>query len=538
MSNLPKVGNWADSFPLVEPNPQSPIRAAASGVGDEFVIKVVPQGNPGASGMFLTQDGTWRPVVNTTALPWGSMFGTLSDQTDLWAQLQARPTSASLAKVATTGAYADLTGKPVFGDLAFINKSGLTSQFLRGDGTWQIPVDVNAQWGNISGSIAAQTDLQAALSALAPLNSPTFTGNVTVPATVADDNSTRVPNTAWYFGQAYNALPLMDGVASSGASPRWARGDHRHPTDNTLAPLASPAFTGLPTAPTAVPGNNSQLLATTAFVAGSPGSGKFPDGSVGAPSIAFANEPALGIYRDGAGILSIGIGGTNRVSVSATGINLNGNFSAGGNITSIPASGAATISASAVAGSAAQLNLMGNASGHPFALYQDGSSANRILASNNSGLFFHTGLSGGQVMWFTGDGVTGGCNIAVATTHTNSVTLTYASPAFWLNKTASGQVNSLVGGMGGVLRWVFEIGNTSPESGANAGSDFNLNCYGDTGTYITTPMSIPRKTGIVSIKTSLAAIRLSDVDGVETGTMQDFIDVLVARVAALEAKTP
>lgn len=35
---------------------------------------------------------------------------------------------------------------------------------------------------------------------------------------------------------------------------------------STLAPLASPAFTGTPTAPTQSPGNNSTILATTAFV--------------------------------------------------------------------------------------------------------------------------------------------------------------------------------------------------------------------------------------------------------------------------------
>lgn len=35
----------------------------------------------------------------------------------------------------------------------------------------------------------------------------------------------------------------------------------------TRAPLASPALTGAPTAPTAAPGTNSTQIATTAFVA-------------------------------------------------------------------------------------------------------------------------------------------------------------------------------------------------------------------------------------------------------------------------------
>ena len=36
---------------------------------------------------------------------------------------------------------------------------------------------------------------------------------------------------------------------------------------NTLAPLVSPAFTGVPTAPTASTGTNNSQIATTAFVA-------------------------------------------------------------------------------------------------------------------------------------------------------------------------------------------------------------------------------------------------------------------------------
>lgn len=60
--------------------------------------------------------------------------------------------------------------------------------------------------------------------------------------------------------------PLMDGSASAGASTAFARGDHRHPTDTSRAPLASPEFTGVPTAPTAAQGTNSAQIATTAFV--------------------------------------------------------------------------------------------------------------------------------------------------------------------------------------------------------------------------------------------------------------------------------
>jgi hypothetical protein len=61
--------------------------------------------------------------------------------------------------------------------------------------------------------------------------------------------------------------PSMDGTASTGTSKRFAAEDHVHPTDTSLAPKASPAFTGTPTAPTAATGTTTTQLATTEFVA-------------------------------------------------------------------------------------------------------------------------------------------------------------------------------------------------------------------------------------------------------------------------------
>jgi hypothetical protein len=46
---------------------------------------------------------------------WGSITGTLSSQTDLQSAFNAKANSSSLATVATTGAYSDLSGKPTLG---------------------------------------------------------------------------------------------------------------------------------------------------------------------------------------------------------------------------------------------------------------------------------------------------------------------------------------------------------------------------------------------------------------------------------------
>jgi hypothetical protein len=104
-------------------------------------------------------------------------------------------------------------------------------------------------------------------------------------------------------GSAGTATPLVDGTAAVGASTKWAHEDHVHPTDTSRAsvtalalkadktyvdtqdalraPLASPALTGTPTAPTASVGTNTTQLATTAFVLANAGSG---GGTAGNPT--------------------------------------------------------------------------------------------------------------------------------------------------------------------------------------------------------------------------------------------------------------
>ena len=64
-------------------------------------------------------------------------------------------------------------------------------------------------------------------------------------------------------GTPSSSTPLMDGTAAVGTSTTYARGDHRHPTDTSRAPLASPTFTGVPKA-----GTNQGNLDSTGFLVG------------------------------------------------------------------------------------------------------------------------------------------------------------------------------------------------------------------------------------------------------------------------------
>lgn len=62
------------------------------------------------------KDGVVRPWTNATAgissVEWGDITGTLSDQTDLNTALGAKADTSSLAAVATSGLYSDLSGTP------------------------------------------------------------------------------------------------------------------------------------------------------------------------------------------------------------------------------------------------------------------------------------------------------------------------------------------------------------------------------------------------------------------------------------------
>lgn len=106
------------------------------------------------------------------------------------------------------------------------------------------------------------------LATKAPLASPALTGTPTAPTAAVDASTTQLATTAFVTNQAANATSPMNGTAAVGTSKRYARQDHVHPTDTSRAPLASPALTGTPTAPTAAADTNSTQLATTAYVVG------------------------------------------------------------------------------------------------------------------------------------------------------------------------------------------------------------------------------------------------------------------------------
>ena len=109
--------------------------------------------------------------------------------------------------------------------------------------------------------------------------SPAFTGTPTAPTAAAGTNTTQLATTAFVNTEINNDRPYeatatnikMNGTQAVGTRDTVARGDHVHPTDTSRAPLASPALTGTPTAPTQSSSDNSTRIATTSWVRNSMG---------------------------------------------------------------------------------------------------------------------------------------------------------------------------------------------------------------------------------------------------------------------------
>lgn len=102
-----------------------------SGLGDLATKDAVAVGDIDATGTpdntkFLRGDMTWAAPPGGGGASWGSITGTLSDQTDLQSALDDKADSSSLATVATSGSYDDLADKPTLGTMASETASDYT----------------------------------------------------------------------------------------------------------------------------------------------------------------------------------------------------------------------------------------------------------------------------------------------------------------------------------------------------------------------------------------------------------------------------
>lgn len=185
---------------------------------------------------------------------------------------------------------------PVAGSGGFLALVG--TQTVGGAKTFSL-VPKSGQDASSGTDLVRKSQVDSLLSAKAPLASPTFTGSPTAPTAVAGTNSTQIATTAFVndaiadFGAGdmakstydtdndgkVDAAEIADAVPWSGITGKptsFTPSSHSHSIAqitglqtalDAKAPLASPALTGSPTAPTATVGTNTTQIATTAFVA-------------------------------------------------------------------------------------------------------------------------------------------------------------------------------------------------------------------------------------------------------------------------------
>jgi hypothetical protein len=209
--------------------------------------------------------GTNGTVNSTTLINVGPVVG-------LSATSIGNTTAASTLNLATG---ATLTGTTKVVNIGTSGVSGSTTNITIGSTTGTstttlqgITNGVTETAGTSNTRLATTAFVTTADNLKANLDSPVLTGSPLSTTAAADTNSTRIATTAYVVGQASAVTPLADGTAAVGTSLRYARADHVHPTDTSLAPLASPSLTGVPLSTTAAADTNTTQIATTAYVVG------------------------------------------------------------------------------------------------------------------------------------------------------------------------------------------------------------------------------------------------------------------------------
>ena len=139
-------------------------------------------------------------------------------------------------------------------------------------GLVQLSSETNSDSETMAATPKAVKSVKDLADTKAPIESPSLTGTPTAPTAAQGTNSTQIANTAFVkeaitalINGAPGALDTLKEIATAiNNDPNFST-----TINNALAlkaPLASPALTGIPTAPTAAQGTNNTQIATTAYV--------------------------------------------------------------------------------------------------------------------------------------------------------------------------------------------------------------------------------------------------------------------------------
>lgn len=235
------------------------------------------------AGVTLTATVTVGAGGEGGASAWGDITGTLGDQTDLDTALDAKAPLASPTFTGTPAAptAAGATSTTQLATTAFVAGEVAThAAAANPHPTYLTAAEGDAAYDALGAAAAAQAasqPLDADLTALAAAGNSATLAATTAAFLAADETKldgiealAEVNDTA---AEILTKLLTVDGTGSGldadlldGSSAAAFATAAQGALADLAAPLASPALTGTPTAPTAAGGTNTTQLATTAFV--------------------------------------------------------------------------------------------------------------------------------------------------------------------------------------------------------------------------------------------------------------------------------
>ncbi len=267
-------------------------KSTAQTIGGAKTFSTVPKSSQDASGSTdLVRKSQLDSGLATKAA--SSHSHAIADVTGLQTALDGK------AAASHTHASTDISDSTAAGRALLTGANAAAQRTSLGLGTAATEAATAFAAASHGHAVADVTGLQTALDAKAPLASPTFTGNPAAPTAAGGTNTTQIATTAFVqsaiasFGAGdmmkatydtdndgkVDAAEVADAAPWTGITGKpttFAPSAHSHPISEVTglqtaldakAPLASPALTGTPTAPTAAAGTNTTQLATTAFVA-------------------------------------------------------------------------------------------------------------------------------------------------------------------------------------------------------------------------------------------------------------------------------
>lgn len=133
-------------------------------------------------------------------------------------------TAATTSTVVQRDASGNITGVGITATSGFVGNGSQITSLNMG----------NAASGTLSTAYGGTGTTSATGTGSTVRNtSPTLAGTPLSTTAAADTNSTQIATTAFVIGQASSTSPVMNGAATVGASLRYARADHVHPSDTS-----------------------------------------------------------------------------------------------------------------------------------------------------------------------------------------------------------------------------------------------------------------------------------------------------------------